>query len=745
MEHVANRLFCPLLLTALALLGCRRPPDTPAPVAAGDSIDHQQMVRLLAERKAAGLTDDRLFGDRDLREAEALLERPHLSEWEEFGARFIAGIATKRLGRYRESIAHLRRAYALIQDTPEAVKASLPGIEHRTLFELAGACLRLGETENCVACQNRDRCIFPIQDGGVHENQQGSLMAVQCLERLLEEDPDHLGAKWLLNLAQMTLGKFPDAVPPEHRLPADRVTSDVDFPPFVNVAADAGLNVVSLSGGVIIDDFDGDRRLDVVTSDWGDAGQLVFFRNQGEGKFQQQIDEAGFRGLYGGLNLLQADYDNDGDLDILVLRGAWRPLGASPPYNSLLQNDGRGRFQDVTFAAGLAEPPFPTQTAAWADYDCDGDLDLYVGNEQYDCQLFENDGQGRFTDVAARAGVANGLFTKAVVWGDYNGDGFPDLYVSNYGQPVEGGDLSGAGGYLTSQTGQPNRLYRNNQDGSFTDVAEDLGVHRPLLSFPAWFWDFNNDGHLDLFVATYDGTVDDVAADAFGMPHQSESMRLYQGDGQGGFQDVTAAARLNRLSLTMGANFGDLNNDGFLDFLLGTGHPNYEALMPNQMYLNQQGRRFVDVTIAGGFGHLQKGHGVAFADIDNDGDQDVFAELGGAFPGDTAANALFENPGFGNHWTCIRLIGTASNRSAIGARIHLEFTDQDELRHVYRWVGSGGSFGANPLRQEIGLGQATVIGKLEITWPGGGRQHFQDVPVDQFIEIREGSARPDFL
>ncbi len=746
MRYTAPTLFGLLLLAMLTGPSCRgrsapRPAAETDPTAdAQQPRGHRRMVQLLASRKDTSLASDQLFGDGDLRAAEAILNRPHLSPWERFGACYIAGVAAKRLGRYQESIDRLREAYTLIQEVPESLKARLPGIEHRTLLELAGACLRRGETDNCIACQNSESCIFPIQGAGVHTDKAGSQMAVQCLERLLEEDPENLAAKWLLNLAQMTLGAYPDAVPPEHRLPADRLASEVELPRFTNIAADVGLNLVSLSGGVIIDDFDGDRCLDVVTSDWGDAGQLVFFRNDGTGKFIQQIDAAGFRGLYGGLNLLQADYDNDGDLDILVLRGAWRPLNDSPPVNSLLQNDGRGRFHDVTFAAGLAEPAFPTQTAAWGDYDRDGDLDLYVGNEKFPCQLFQNDGRGHFTDVASQAGVTNGRFTKAVVWGDYNGDGYPDLYVSNYGEPTGDGGFSDASGLLTAQQGEPNRLFQNNTDGTFTDVAAEVGVDQPLLSFPAWFWDYNNDGALDLFVATYDGSIEAVAADAFDLPPTSESMRLYQGDGAGVFRDVTSATRLNRFSLTMGANFGDLNNDGFLDLFLGTGHPSYEALMPNQMFLNQAGTTFADVTITGGFGHLQKGHAIAFADIDNDGDQDVFAELGGAFPGDTAANALFQNPGFGNHWICIRLVGTESNRSAIGARLHLRFRDGDQLRSVYRWVGSGGSFGANPLRQEIGLGLATAVRDLEILWPSGSLQRFTDVPVDQFIEIREGDA-----
>ena len=189
----------------------------------------------------------------------------------------------------------------------------------------------------------------------------------------------------------------------------------------------------------------------------------------------------------------------------------------------------------------------------------------------------------------------------------------------------------------------------------------------------------------------------------------------------------------------MGSNFGDLDNDGFPDFYLGTGYPGYEGLMPNLLFHNRGGTGFSDVTTAAGLGHLQKGHGVAFADFDNDGDQDIFVELGGAFAGDAFGNALFENPGFGNHWITVKLLGKRSNRMGVGARIRIEIQEAGTRRSVYKWVNSGGSFGANPLRQEIGLGQATSIELLEVFWPTSGQiQRFRDVALDQFIEITEG-------
>ena len=215
---------------------------------------------------------------------------------------------------------------------------------------------------------------------------------------------------------------------------------------------------------------------------------------------------------------------------------------------------------------------------------------------------------------------------------------------------------------------------------------------------------------------------------------------MYRGDGRGGFEEVARQCNLKRLNIPMGSNFGDLDNDGYLDFYLGTGYPDYEALMPNVMYLNRLGKGFADVTTAGGFGHLQKGHSIAFADFDHDGDQDIFAQMGGAFLGDKFYNVMYENPGFGNHWITIKLVGVQSNRSAIGARIHVVSLEEDrERRSIYKHVNSGGSFGGNPLRQTIGLGRATKIERLEVYWPTSNlTQTFRDVAMDQMIQLVEG-------
>ena len=204
---------------------------------------------------------------------------------------------------------------------------------------------------------------------------------------------------------------------------------------------------------------------------------------------------------------------------------------------------------------------------------------------------------------------------------------------------------------------------------------------------------------------------------------------------------MTAQLGVNRVVLPMGSNFGDLDNDGFLDVYLGTGRPSYLYLMPNVLLRNDHGLKFDDVTAATGTGHLQKGHGVAFADWDRDGDADIFLEAGGATPGDRAHGVLFQNPGHGNHWLTIKLVGTRTNRAALGARIRVDLPGPAAGQVVsrFRTITAGSSFGGNPLTCTVGTGRATTIRALEIFWPASGtRQVFHAVPIDRSIEITEG-------
>ena len=229
-----------------------------------------------------------------------------------------------------------------------------------------------------------------------------------------------------------------------------------------------------------------------------------------------------------------------------------------------------------------------------------------------------------------------------------------------------------------------------------------------------------------------------------GLAHNAPTMLLYRNLKDGSFRDVTAEVGLDKVFMPMGANFGDIDNDGFLDIYLGNGDPSYSSLVPHVLLRNKSGKSFVDVTASSGTGELHKGHGIAFADLDNDGDEDIVAEIGGATLGDRHVLRLFENPGHGNDWISLKLVGEKTNRAAIGARIKVTVENAGHpARSIYRSVVSGGSFGASPLEQHIGLGQSARIVDLEIWWPTSNtRRHFADVAKNQFLEITE--IAPDY-
>jgi hypothetical protein len=214
---------------------------------------------------------------------------------------------------------------------------------------------------------------------------------------------------------------------------------------------------------------------------------------------------------------------------------------------------------------------------------------------------------------------------------------------------------------------------------------------------------------------------------------------LFRNLGPAGFRDVTREVGLDHPIMPMGCNFADVDNDGFLDIYFGTGRMSLETLIPNRMFKNLGGRRFEDVTTVSGTGHLQKGHGVSFADWDCDGSLDLFTVQGGGTPGDRSYNLLFSNPGSARHWLKAKLVGVKTNRAAIGARVHAVVKGPDgSLRSIYRTVGNNSSFGGNSLVVHLGLAEAARIERLEVQWPTSrSKQVFENVAADQSIEITE--------
>ncbi len=604
---------------------------------------------------------------------------------------------------------------------------------NKSVFELlATAYIRQGEQVNCQLNHVAESCIIPIAENAIHKDKQWSQKAINVLTDLLYMFPDDYQNKWLLNICHMTLGTYPSGVPKEHFINVLDKES-IRFPKFENVAGNLGLDKIELAGGTILEDFNNDGYLDIVTSSWGMKDQMRIFINDTKGQFVEKTTEAGLDGLTGGLNMTHLDYNNDGLMDIFVYRGAWKAsknLGILP--NSLLENQGDAKFEDVTIKVGLYHQA-PGQAGTWADFDLDGDLDFFMGNETvrgkevFPCQLYINE-NGMFRDIAPSLGLDVSGHTKGVASEDVNDDGFPELYIS----------------FLD----QPNKLFLNTTQGSnmsFKDVTSITKTSEPTMSFPCWFFDYDNDGKQDLFVSSFDTHAfkaqgGEIAKFYNNVSYDSDELRVFRNEGNMKFTDVSAKLNLNLPAHTMGCNYGDLNQDGYVDFYLGTGAPDFRAIVPNRMFLNTGKGSFEEISISGGFAHIQKGHAIAFADLDNDGDQDVFANMGGSFSGDRFQNALFENPGFNKNFITLILEGTTSNRAAIGAKVRVDFNDGISDRSIYRTVSTGGSFGSNSLRLELGLSNAKSIDKLVVQWPNAERkiQEWENLPVNGFLKIKEG-------
>ena len=590
---------------------------------------------------------------------------------------------------------------------------------------LAISYLRLGEVNNCQNNHNSYSCILPLKDQALHIDVSGSKKAIEIYTQIYEKFPND-NYKWLLNLAHMSIGEHPNNVPEKYRINYPNWNIEQkEIKAFKEVSLKLGIAQDGLSGGVSIDDFNNDGLLDIFMTSYGMSDQSKLYTNTSNG-FIDTTEEAGLTGIVSGLNCIHADYDNDGNIDIFVLRGAWLGEGGNHP-NSLLKNNGYGTFTDVTKSAGLLSF-HPTQTASWADVNNDGYLDLFIGNESnekqsHPCELYINQKDGSFIEESSNYNLSSiEGFIKGVIFGDINNDKWPDLYIS-----VMGGN---------------NLLFKNNF-GKFENISETAAVQGPNFSFPTWFWDVNNDGFNDILVASYDtrniqNVAGDFAKELQGEKVLSEKSKLYINNGDETFSEQSNSFNIDKSFYAMGSNFGDLDNDGWLDFYIGTGSPEFTSVVPNRMFRNVDGISFEEVTSAGGFGHIQKGHGVSFADLDNDGDQDIYAVLGGAYEGDNYPNVCFENPTFENNWVILNLEGVQSNRSAIGTKLKF---DLDNGRTIFYSINTGGSFGANSLQAEIGLGQSELIQTLTIIWPSSDAQIFNSVVVNKKYKLLEGQNK----
>lgn len=490
------------------------------------------------------------------------------------------------------------------------------------------------------------------------------------------------------------------------------------------------------------------------------------------------------------------DYDNDGRLDIFLVNGAPladpTPKGSIPRktgpqyWNRLFHQKADGTFEDVTERAGLSGEGYGMGVAV-GDYDNDGLEDLYVtaygGNK-----LYHNNGNGTFTDVTQKAGVAAGGWSSSAAWVDLDGDGYLDLIVLRY---LEwdfddvwcGEHKEGYRAYCHPDYFKPISplVYHNNKDGTFTEVAQKVGLSKPAKGLGLAIADYDRDGHVDLFIANDsmveflyhnkgDGTFEDlglvseVAVDIDGRTYAgmgvdftdynndgwpdlvvtdlaNQRYALYQNNGQGLFNYVSLAEGLGQMTLThsgWGVRFVDYDNDGWKDLLIAQGHDldTIELNFPNLRYrepillAHNTGKGFVDVSAQSGvFDQPWVARGMAIGDLDNDGRMDAVITTN-----DGPVHVLHNETSDSNHWLLLKLVGHTSNRDAIGAEVTLITASGSQ----YATVSTASSYlSASDKRVHFGLGKETTAQRIEIRWPSGIRQSLKNVRADQILQIDE--------
>lgn len=604
-------------------------------------------------------------------------------------------------------------------------KTGWSALRYEFLGLLGIAELRLAEVENTLNSTDPTIGEFPRLKKPRYKKLKTARLAKSHFIEMLSLDPNDVQIKWLLNLTMMSLGEYPDGLPENLKI---ELTSTGGFPRFLDRSAAAGVNKKATgAGAAVVDDFNEDGLLDIIIAPKLECLGLLYFENDGRGGFMDKSAASGLWEHKGVRSVLQADYDNDGHLDLYLARGGFlMPAENLPVSNSLLRGEGRGRFVDVSEHVGLNRIRNSGGAANWVDFDRDGWIDVFVCNYEDQANLFKNN-KGQFSDVAQQVGISNLARCKGVAWGDVNDDGWPDLFIANFNE-------------------KPHRLLVNRGGKEFTTIQNSPTDLAPRLGYSPIFVDYDNDGDLDLFISTFNLSIEPFLLSLQHLPNEGESAALFLNDGNGNF--VNRAAELGLGDLPMmakGANFGDLNGDGWLDLIVGSAKDGLGDLGPQMAFINDRGMRLINVTYDMGLGYPRKGNGVSFADLSNHGQQDVIMVNGGSAPSDMHAPSIYQNPGFPHHWVTIQLVGSVSNRSAIGARIQLVVRESSgERRYIYKTISSGGSFGANPLRAEIGIGKAEAIEEVVIRWPNGRNteSRFKKLPIDRFVRITEG--RVDF-
>ena len=598
-------------------------------------------------------------------------------------------------------------ALALIQETEGLLELSVPEldrnrVERNLRFFKALTLFRIDERKCCYDDFRSNSCIFPIIEKEYLFTTGNIKKANEIWGELLREQPWDYRNKWMFNLSNHLIGNETErklrSVFPQ-KLGNGSTPGDIETS---NISNKMNLHCEGLAGGVIVEDFDQNGLQDVFRTSWYFDHNCQLLLQTEPGRFSEQTGQFMLDGEVGGLNCVSTDYNNDGYVDILILRGGWLGgLGLLP--NSLLKNVNGKRFENVSFETGLTSA-YPSHSAVVADFNNDGGLDLVIGNESqngaFPSEFYLNHGGTVFNKQSAALGFSVNAYVKGLSATDYDNDGDVDMFISNFGgnnQLIKN---------LLTETGEL----------KFTDVTQAANVTGPKDSFSCMFFDYNNDGHEDLFVGGYGSSSVSEACRAYlGLTPKTGTSVLYRNLGNGTFQDVTGGMGLNNILNVMGLNHGDLNADVYEDIYIGTGSPSFSNLIPNRLFINAGGTNFVEKTYESRTGSLQKGHGISFADLDNDGDLEIYAALGGWYTGDNFKDFIFStNRKFKG--LKLRLKGNASNVLGIGVKVEAVFDD----RKIFRQLFNSSSFGNNPLSVYLGQSHPSQLKSVTVYWPSGG-------------------------
>jgi tetratricopeptide (TPR) repeat protein len=589
-----------------------------------------------------------------------------------------------------------------------------------TRTELGRTLVKVGRFEEAreelvLAAEDRTVRSVAMHEAGLACYNMGDFSAaIRAGCAALEANPENQSARHWVWLASERLGGYPSDVPAAFRMQPKGGWESSTLR-YQEISALCGLDKTSGARGIAIFDYNNDGLLDVAVVA-AHAG-ITLYRNNGDGTFTDVSIESGLYRSTNGFGITAGDYNNDGYTDICICR-----MGFYGGECELWRNNGDGTFTNVSDESGVASWG-PSFSVSFVDYDCDGWLDLFVAtnlgglfDRKTPNRLFHNNGDGTFTDVAVDAGITSKWPTIGHSWGDYNNDGYPDLFLSNAIGPPE--------------------LYRNNGDGTFTNVTAQANLNHTNLAFGAQWCDVDDDGWLDIIQYSWAIHEDVVHSMRTGeAPSYAHPTRVYRNNRDGTFTEIGRELGIKECWGSMSGNAADLNNDGYLDIALGNGGPLMDRSEP-LVILENDGRRFRNVTYTAGLPPMGKGHGVNCADLFNDGRLSILVGTGGNYPGDLMTSSVFCPAVRPGNYLAVHLTGTVSNRSAIGARMRLVAGGREQ----HRVVNGGSNFGCLSPDQHFGLANLSHAKSLEVWWPSGLKQQFENLPVNTKIRITEGAS-----